>query len=330
MAEFSGSYVLTLAGYNAGPGRAREGIKEFGDPRDGKVDPIDWIHRIPFEETREYVQKVLSNIQIYRARLGERDAVRLDRIPHGRAGSLRRSGANAWRRPIRQSVDKAAVRPPSSRDARPGPRGHVRPASSGGAHDAGESDLRGHLFHRARRPAACAPLSGRGPAEDAQSCALGLTRNGGDFHDLAVALSRRPSGSRTVYTFDYRGRGLSEFDADQKNYAVPIEMLGVLGFITLSGLEDTRYRHLMGVYHADRGAQLRWGCRPQRYRAGREHEGLAGSTLRGRVPADLMGRRRTHGTRAQPPALSRRLGRDVGGGRPAMVQRAQRQAGARL
>ncbi len=79
MDEFSGSYVLTLAGYNAGPGRAREWIKEFGDPRDRKVDPIDWIHRIPFEETREYVQKVLSNIQIYRARLGdEKNALRLN------------------------------------------------------------------------------------------------------------------------------------------------------------------------------------------------------------------------------------------------------------
>jgi peptidoglycan lytic transglycosylase len=78
MAEFTGSYVLTLAGYNAGPGRAREWIKEFGDPRDRKIDPIDWIHRIPFEETREYVQKVLSNIQVYRARLGEANAVRLN------------------------------------------------------------------------------------------------------------------------------------------------------------------------------------------------------------------------------------------------------------
>jgi soluble lytic murein transglycosylase len=78
MDEFSGSYILTLAGYNAGPGRAREWIKEFGDPRDAKVDPIDWIHRIPFEETREYVQKVLSNIQVYRARLGNEDAVRLN------------------------------------------------------------------------------------------------------------------------------------------------------------------------------------------------------------------------------------------------------------
>jgi soluble lytic murein transglycosylase len=78
MEEFRGSYILAIAGYNAGPGRAREWIREFGDPRDPKVDPIDWIHRIPFQETREYVQKVLSNIQIYRARLGEEaTAVRL-------------------------------------------------------------------------------------------------------------------------------------------------------------------------------------------------------------------------------------------------------------
>jgi soluble lytic murein transglycosylase len=79
MEEFSGSYVLALASYNAGPGRAREWISEFGDPRSGKIDPIDWIHRIPIEETREYVQKVLSNIQVYRARLGdEANAVRLN------------------------------------------------------------------------------------------------------------------------------------------------------------------------------------------------------------------------------------------------------------
>lgn len=74
MEEFAGSYVLTLAGYNAGPGRARQWIREFGDPRDPKVDPIDWIERIPIQETREYVAKVLANIQIYRARLGEEQA----------------------------------------------------------------------------------------------------------------------------------------------------------------------------------------------------------------------------------------------------------------
>ena len=74
MQEFSGSYILTLAGYNAGPGRARQWIREFGDPRNPKVDPIDWIERIPIQETREYVAKVLANIQIYRARLGEEQA----------------------------------------------------------------------------------------------------------------------------------------------------------------------------------------------------------------------------------------------------------------
>ncbi len=71
MDEFRGSYILTLAGYNAGPGRARQWISENGDPRDPNVDPIDWIERIPIQETREYVAKVLANIQVYRARLGE-------------------------------------------------------------------------------------------------------------------------------------------------------------------------------------------------------------------------------------------------------------------
>lgn len=77
MAEFGGNYVLTLAGYNAGPGRAREWVRAFGDPRTSKVDPIDWIESIPIEETREYVKKVLANIQMYRARLGEANALRL-------------------------------------------------------------------------------------------------------------------------------------------------------------------------------------------------------------------------------------------------------------
>ncbi|MEZ5900517.1 MAG: transglycosylase SLT domain-containing protein [Hyphomicrobiaceae bacterium] len=80
MDEFDGSYVLGLAGYNAGPGRARQWVREFGDPRDPKIDPIDWIERIPIRETREYVAKVLSNIQIYRARIGnEATALQIDK-----------------------------------------------------------------------------------------------------------------------------------------------------------------------------------------------------------------------------------------------------------
>lgn len=78
MQEFGGSYVLGLAGYNAGPGRARQWIRKIGDPRDALIDEIDWIERIPFWETRNYVAKVLSNIQMYRARLGEPQPLRLE------------------------------------------------------------------------------------------------------------------------------------------------------------------------------------------------------------------------------------------------------------
>jgi peptidoglycan lytic transglycosylase len=90
MTEFDGSYVLSIASYNAGPGRTRQWIREFGDPRKANVDPIDWIERIPIEETRRYVAKVLSNIQIYRARLGdEATALRLDQdLARAREASL--------------------------------------------------------------------------------------------------------------------------------------------------------------------------------------------------------------------------------------------------
>ncbi len=77
MAELGGWYAVALAAYNAGPGRARQWIRENGDPRTGAIDPIDWMERIPIEETRHYVEKVLSNIQVYRARLGEPKPLRL-------------------------------------------------------------------------------------------------------------------------------------------------------------------------------------------------------------------------------------------------------------
>lgn len=67
--SFGGSYVLTLVGYNAGPRRATEWLQAFGDLRGGQVDPVDWVECIPFNETRQYVQKVLQNVQIYRSRL---------------------------------------------------------------------------------------------------------------------------------------------------------------------------------------------------------------------------------------------------------------------
>jgi soluble lytic murein transglycosylase len=69
MKEWRGSYILTFAAYNAGSGNVREWIAAYGDPRNPEVDAIDWIERIPFTETRHYVQKILENLQVYRARL---------------------------------------------------------------------------------------------------------------------------------------------------------------------------------------------------------------------------------------------------------------------
>ena len=66
LARFGGSYVLTIAAYNAGPGRVGRWIEEFGDPRSPQIDPINWVETIPFDETRNYVQRVLENIQVYR------------------------------------------------------------------------------------------------------------------------------------------------------------------------------------------------------------------------------------------------------------------------
>ena len=67
--SWRGSYILAFVAYNAGPRRAQEWIAQYGDPRDRNVDPIDWIERIPIAETRNYVMRVMENMQVYRARL---------------------------------------------------------------------------------------------------------------------------------------------------------------------------------------------------------------------------------------------------------------------
>jgi soluble lytic murein transglycosylase len=71
LGEHRGSYILTFAAYNAGGGRVREWINAYGDPRKRNVDPIDWVERIPFTETRNYVQRVMENFVVYRAKFGD-------------------------------------------------------------------------------------------------------------------------------------------------------------------------------------------------------------------------------------------------------------------
>jgi len=68
--QFEGSYILAVAAYNAGPARVQKWMHEYGDPRTPGVDAIDWIESIPFSETRNYVQRVLEGVQVYRKRLG--------------------------------------------------------------------------------------------------------------------------------------------------------------------------------------------------------------------------------------------------------------------
>lgn len=73
ISDFGGSYVLTFIAYNAGPRRVPQWIARYGDPRGKPIDEVvDWIERIPFSETRGYVQRVMENYQVYKTRLGQK------------------------------------------------------------------------------------------------------------------------------------------------------------------------------------------------------------------------------------------------------------------
>ena len=84
---YNGSYILSFAGYNAGRGRVRQWIAAYGDPRDPKVDPVDWAERIPIAETRNYVQRIMENLQVYRARFGGGSRLVIE-------ADIKRGGAN--------------------------------------------------------------------------------------------------------------------------------------------------------------------------------------------------------------------------------------------
>lgn len=84
--RFDGSYVMTFAAYNAGPSRVVDWVKKYGDPRDPDVDVVNWIELIPFTETRNYVQRIMENLEVYRARLGSPTLTVQSDLKRGRRG----------------------------------------------------------------------------------------------------------------------------------------------------------------------------------------------------------------------------------------------------
>ncbi len=83
---WNGSYILTIASYNAGIGNVKKWIAANGDPREAGSDPVRWIERIPVSETRFYLQRVLENLEIYHARLeGKTESTLLDDLKRGAA-----------------------------------------------------------------------------------------------------------------------------------------------------------------------------------------------------------------------------------------------------
>ena len=103
--DFGGSMLLTTIGYNAGPARPPQWIARCGDPRGGAVDPVDFIECAPFTETRNYMMRVMENMQVYRARLNGGSA------PLTLSSDLRR-GAPAGPSPYTYAGDDA-LRPPA-------------------------------------------------------------------------------------------------------------------------------------------------------------------------------------------------------------------------
>jgi soluble lytic murein transglycosylase len=84
--DYRGSYIMTFAAYNAGRGSVKKWIDRYGDPRDPKVDAVDWVELIPFSETRNYVMRIMENLQVYRTRFGGSTRLQIEADLH--RGSL--------------------------------------------------------------------------------------------------------------------------------------------------------------------------------------------------------------------------------------------------
>lgn len=84
--DYRGSYIMAFAAYNAGRGSVKKWIERYGDPRDPRVDAVDWVEQIPFSETRNYVQRIMENLQVYRARFGGGTRLQIEADLHRGAG----------------------------------------------------------------------------------------------------------------------------------------------------------------------------------------------------------------------------------------------------
>ena len=207
---YRGSFLLTFAGYNAGMGRVKQWIAAYGDPRDPHVDPIDWAERIPLAETRNYVQRVMENLQVYRARfdgsnklLIEADLKRGARVTAfaqsvtQRRRTWRVTAADAL---YRRHADRAKKRLHQRRRRLAPARPRLRPRTGAG--------LAGRL------PARPCPHRGR---------LRGAGRRAGQ---------RQPPSRATSLALDYRGRGQSDYDRDVTHYSFQTELADVLAVIT--------------------------------------------------------------------------------------------------
>jgi soluble lytic murein transglycosylase len=108
--DYRGSFILTFAGYNAGRGRVAQWMAQHGDPRDPKIDAVDWVERIPFAETRNYVERVMENLAVYRQRFGDA-TMTIEPNLHRGAKIERRTEPAA----VEQRDDPPAMRPSTSR-----------------------------------------------------------------------------------------------------------------------------------------------------------------------------------------------------------------------
>jgi soluble lytic murein transglycosylase len=117
--DYGGSFILTFAGYNAGRGRVEQWVAQHGDPRHPKIDAVDWVERIPFAETRNYVQRVMENLEVYRARFGDITA-RIE--PNLYRAAMRPKPVAVEQRPVPTAVELSIPpdqKPPSTAQGQP-------------------------------------------------------------------------------------------------------------------------------------------------------------------------------------------------------------------